>query len=88
MSYFLSWHLFTCLIKYKHISDCCEHENTVFIAHINAYLNHILALGYIWARTDIKAYFWSYFRRVSTRLFETCLVNLFLSEVYCLNLSS
>jgi hypothetical protein len=28
-------------------------------------LNHILALGHIWARTDIKAYFWSYFRRVS-----------------------
>ena len=49
---FLSWHLFTCIIKYKHISDCCEHENTVFIIHINAYLNHILALGHIWARSD------------------------------------
>jgi predicted O-linked N-acetylglucosamine transferase (SPINDLY family) len=61
----LSGHLFKCLIKYKHISDSCEHENTVFIGHINAYLNNILALGHIWARNGIKAYFWSYFRRVS-----------------------
>ena len=62
---FLSWHLLTCIIKYKHISDSCEHENMVFIGHINGYLNHILALGHIWARSDIKSYFWSYFRRVS-----------------------
>ena len=62
---FLSWHLFTFLIKYKHISDSCEHENTVFIGHINAYLEHILAFGHIWARSDIKAYFCSYFRRIS-----------------------
>ena len=55
----------TCLIKYNHISDSCEHENMVFIGHTNAYLKHILALGHIRARSDIKAYFWSYFRRVS-----------------------
>ena len=49
---FLTW-----IIKYKHISDSCEHENTVFVGHINAYLNHILALGHIWAQSDIKSYF-------------------------------
>ena len=31
----------------------------------HTYLNHILALGHIWARSDIKSYFWSYFRLVS-----------------------
>jgi hypothetical protein len=56
-------------------------------------LNHILVLGHIWAQSDIKAYFWSYFRRVSLiaqkyifhywqqGYLELGNVNLFLSEV-------
>jgi hypothetical protein len=65
MSYFLFDQFFHAYGNFN-ISSFSEHDNTVFIGHINAYFDYVLLLDHIFTNICIIVYFWSYLDRFLT----------------------